>query len=77
MTSGDRSESTLRNRQKLIADIKETSPDDESLNRALDGTHNRIEVMIDPSKAEELGTSNGGNFLEQFFNRGSRENKED
>ena len=73
MTSGDRSESTLRNRQKLIADIKETSPDDESLNKALDGTHERIEVMIDPDKADELGIGNGGNFLEQFFNQGSRE----
>ena len=77
MTSGDRSESTLRNRQKLIADIKETSPDDESLNKALDGTYDRIEVMIDPDKAEELGTGNGGNFLEQFFNRGSREKQSD
>ena len=76
LTGGDRAESTLRNRQKLITDIKETSPEDESLNRALDGTHNRIEVMIDPSKAEELGTgNNGANFLQQFFNRGRQEKK--
>ncbi|SVB33468.1 uncharacterized protein METZ01_LOCUS186322, partial [marine metagenome] len=76
LTGGDRAESTLRNRQKLITDIKETSPEDESLNRALDGTHNRIEVMIDPSKAEELGTgNNGANILQQFFNRGRQEKK--
>jgi hypothetical protein len=75
MTGGDRDESTLRNRQKLITDIKKTSPEDESLNRALDGTHNRIEVMIDPSKAEELGTGGGRNILEQFFNRGRQEKK--
>ena len=41
----------------------------------LDGTNNRIEVMIDPSKADELGTGNGRNILEQFFNRGSQEKK--
>jgi len=73
MTGGDRDKSTLRNRQELIADIKKTSPEDESLNKALDGTHNRIEVMIDPSKADELGTGNGRNILEQFFNRGRQE----
>ena len=76
LTGGDRAESTLRNRQKLITDIKETSPEDESLNRALDGTHNRIEVMIDPSKAEELDTgNNGSNFIQQFFNRGRQKKK--
>jgi hypothetical protein len=40
----------------------------------LDGTNNRIEVMIDPSKAEELGGAGGGSGLEGllngFFNRG-------
>jgi hypothetical protein len=73
LTGGDRSETTLRNRQNLIESIKEDS-DDEGLNRMLDGTNNRIEVMIDPSKAEELGGAGGGGGLEGllngFFNRG-------
>ena len=73
LTGGDRSESTLRNRQKLITDIKAQSPEDAALNRALDNTHNRIEVMIDPSKAEELGTGNRPNLFE-LFNRGRQQN---
>lgn len=73
LTGGDRSESTLRNRQKLITDIKAKSPEDAALNRALDNTHNRIEVMIDPSKAEELGTGNRPNLFE-LFNRGRQQN---
>lgn len=74
LVGGDRSEETLRNRQKLIESIKEDS-DDEGLNRMLDGTNNRIEVMIDPSKAEELGGAGGGGGLEGLlnglFNRGN------
>jgi len=73
LTGGDRAESTLRNRQKLIADIKAQSPEDAALNRALDNTHNRLEVMIDPSKAGELGTGNRPNLFE-LFNRGRRQN---
>jgi hypothetical protein len=73
LVGGDRSENTLRSRQKLIESIKEDS-EDEGLNRMLDGTNNRIEVMIDPSKAEELGGAGGGGGLEGllngFFNRG-------
>ena len=73
LVGGDRSEDTLRSRQKLIESIKEDS-EDEGLNRMLDGTNNRIEVMIDPSKAEELGGPGGGGGLEGllngFFNRG-------
>ena len=73
LTGGDRAESTLRNRQKLIADIKAQSPEDAALNRALDNTHNRLEVMIDPSKAGELGTGDRPNLFE-LFNRGRRQN---
>ena len=73
LVGGDRSEATLRNRQNLIESIKEDS-EDEGLNRMLDGTNNRIEVMIDPSKAEELGGAGGGGGLEGLlnglFNRG-------
>ena len=73
LVGGDRSEDTLRSRQELIGSIKEDS-DDEGLNRMLDGTNNRIEVMIDPSKAEELGGAGGGvgleGLLNGFFNRG-------
>jgi len=73
LVGGDRSEDTLRSRQELIGSIKEDS-DDEGLNRMLDGTNNRIEVMIDPSKAEELGGAGGGGGLEGLlnglFNRG-------
>ena len=67
LVGGDRSEETLRNRQKLIESIKEDS-EDEGLNRMLDGTNNRIEVMIDPSKADELGGAGGGGGLEGLFN---------
>ena len=73
LTGGDRAESTLRNRQKLIADIKTNSPEDAALNRALDNTHNRLEVMIDPSKADELGTGDRPNLFE-LFNRGRQQN---
>ena len=73
LTGGDRAESTLRNRQKLIADIKTQSPEDAALNRALDNTHNRLEVMIDPSKAGELGTEDRPNLFE-LFNRGRQQN---
>ena len=73
LTGGDRAESTLRNRQKLIADIKTKSPQDAALNRALDNTHNRLEVMIDPSKADELGTGDRPNLFE-LFNRGRQQN---
>mgnify|MGYP001335870347 CR=1 FL=1 len=73
LTGGDRAESTLRNRQKLIADIKAKSPEDAALNRALDNTHNRLEVMIDPSKAGELGTGDRPNLFE-LFNRGRQQN---
>ena len=73
LTGGDRAESTLRNRQKLIADIKAQSPEDAALNRALDNTHNRLEVMIDPSKTGELGTGDRPNLFE-LFNRGRRQN---
>ena len=73
LVGGDRSEDTLRSRQELIESIKEDS-DDEGLNRMLDGTNNRIEVMIDPSKAEELGGAGGGEgiggLLNGLFNRG-------
>jgi len=73
LVGGDRSEDTLRSRQELIGSIKEDS-DDEGLNRMLDGTNNRIEVMIDPSKAEELGGAGGGEgiggLLNGLFNRG-------
>jgi hypothetical protein len=58
LTGGDNSEQTLRNRQKLIQSIKADSQD-ESLNRALDGTNNRIEVMLDPTKAGTLGDPKG------------------
>ncbi len=58
LTGGDNSEQTLRNRQKLIQSIKADSQD-ESLNRALDGTNNRIEVMLDPTKADTLGDTKG------------------
>ncbi len=73
LTGGDRAESTLRNRQKLITDIKAESPEDAALNRALDNTHNRLEVMIDPSKAGELGTGDRPNLFE-LFNRGGQQN---
>ena len=73
LTGGDRAESTLRNRQKLITDIKAESPEDAALNRALDNTHNRLEVMIDPSKAGELGTGDRPNLFE-LFNRGRQQN---
>ena len=73
LTGGDRAESTLRNRQKLIADIKTKSPEDAALNRALDNTHNRIEVMIDPSKAGELGNGDRPNLFE-LFNPGRQQN---
>ena len=73
LTGGDRAESTLRNRQKLIADIKAQSPEDAALNRALDNTHNRLEVMIDPSKTGELGTGDRPNLFE-LFNQGRRQN---
>ena len=63
----------MRNRQKLIADIKTQSPEDAALNRALDNTHNRLEVMIDPSKAGELGNGDRPNLFE-LFNPGRQQN---
>ena len=72
LTGGDNSEQTLRNRQKLIQSIKADSQD-EGLNRALDGSHNRIEVMLDPTKAGTLGGGNGlppGIF--ELFNPGGK-----
>jgi hypothetical protein len=72
LTGGDNSEQTLRNRQKLIQSIKADSQD-ESLNRALDGTNNRIEVMLDPTKAGTLGDPKGlppGIF--ELFNPGGK-----
>jgi len=64
---GDNSEQTLRNRQNLIQSIKADSKD-EGLNRMLDGTNNRIEVMLDPTKASTLGNGNGSpaGLLELF-----------
>ena len=73
LTGGDQSEDTLRNRQKLIAEIRADS-EDEALNGMLDRTNNRIEVMIDPSKADELGGNRGEGLqnLFQLFNQGRR-----
>ena len=67
LVGGDNSEQTLRNRQNLIQSIKADSKD-EGLNRMLDGTNNRIEVMLDPSKAGTLGNGNVGpaGLLELF-----------
>ena len=67
LVGGDNSEQTLRNRQNLIQSIKADSKD-EGLNRMLDGTNNRIEVMLDPTKASTLGNGNGGpaGLLELF-----------
>ena len=67
LVGGDNSEQTLRNRQNLIQSIKADSKD-EGLNRMLDSTNNRIEVMLDPTKAGTLGNSNGGpaGLLELF-----------
>lgn len=67
LVGGDNSEQTLRNRQNLIQSIKADSKD-EGLNRMLDGTNNRIEVMLDPTKAGTLGNGNGGpaGLLELF-----------
>ena len=72
LSGGDQSEATLRNRQKLIADIKEES-DDPVLNGMLDRTHNRIEVTLDPSKKEELAPERGEGFrnLLELFNQGA------
>ena len=79
LVGGDRSKATLRNRQNLIESIKEDS-EDEGLNRRLDGVYTQIEVMIDPSKAEELGGAGGGEgiggLLNGLFNRGN-EKKDD
>ena len=71
LTGGDNSEQTLRTRQKLIQTIKADSKD-EALNRALDGTHNRIEVMLDPTKAGTLGNPGGPAGLLELFNPGQR-----
>ena len=72
LSGGDQSEATLRNRQKLIADIKEES-DDPVLNGMLDRTHNRIEVTLDPSKKEELTPERGEGFrnLLDLYNQGA------
>ena len=77
LTGSDQSEDTLRNRQKLISEIQAES-DDEALNRMLDRSHNRIEVILDPSKAEELGGNRGADFqniLQGLFNQGQTPNK--
>jgi len=73
LTGGDQSEDTLRNRQKLIAEIRADS-EDEALNGMLDRTNDRIEVMIDPSKADELGGNRGEGLqnLFELFNQGRR-----
>ena len=72
LVGGDNSEQTLRNRQNLIQSIKADSKD-EGLNRMLDGTNNRIEVMLDPTKAGTLGNGNGGPAgLLELFNPGQK-----
>ena len=66
LMGGDNSEQTLRNRQKLIQSIQADSKD-EGLNRMLEGTNDRIEVMLDPTKAGTLNTGGGpANLLELF-----------
>ena len=70
LVGGDNSEQTLRNRQKLIQSIKADSKD-EGLNRMLDGTNNRIEVMLDPTKAGTLGNGGPAGILE-LFNPGQK-----
>ena len=77
LTGGDQSEDTLRNRQKLIAEIRADS-EDEALNGMLDRTNDRIEVMIDPSKADELGGNQGEGLQNLFrlFNQGRPPNKQ-
>jgi hypothetical protein len=76
LTGGGQSEDTLRNRQKLIAEIRADS-EDEALNGMLDRTNDRIEVMIDPSKADELGGNQGEGLQNLFrlFNQGRPPNK--
>jgi hypothetical protein len=76
LTGGDQSEDTLRNRQKLIAEIRADS-EDEALNGMLDRTNDRIEIMIDPSKADELGGNRGQGLqnLFELFNQGRTPNK--
>ena len=72
LVGGDNSEQTLRNRQNLIQSIKADSKD-EGLNRMLDGTNNRIEVMLDPTKAGTLGGGNSGPArLLELFNPGQK-----
>jgi len=80
LVGGDTSKDTLRQRQKLITEIK-ADTEDEGLHRMLDGTHDRLDVMIDPSKAKEQendpNSQNRGieDLFNGLFNRGNR-NKE-
>ena len=80
LVGGDTSKDTLRNRQKLITDIK-ADTEDEGLHRMLDGTHDRLDVMIDPSKAKEQENNPEGqnrdieNLFNGLFNRGNAEKK--
>ncbi|MBC8325594.1 MAG: hypothetical protein H8E27_08210 [Verrucomicrobia subdivision 3 bacterium] len=71
LMGGDNSEQTLRNRQKLIQSIQADSKD-EGLNRMLEGTNNRIEVMLDPTKAGTLNTGGGPAGLLELFNPGNK-----
>jgi len=74
LTGGDNSEQTLRNRQKLIQSIK-TDSKDEGLNRMLEGTNNRIEIMLDPTKAGTLDNGNVNGLppgLFELFNPGQK-----
>ena len=74
LTAGDNSEQTLRNRQKLIQSIK-TDSKDEGLNRMLEGTNNRIEIMLDPTKAGTLDNGNVNGLppgLFELFNPGQK-----